>query len=153
MFRHHSLLLICVINHIGSSPVTGDMVIFKSVPVQVDFVCDSRLFFDFFCRLFWNSAVMPKVISKRRLNAWTIYYKITSGLVFDIGIFVKTATHYEHRIQKDNAQSQRNHNKDRPALIALKIGLRHTGNNCSGICLFSFYGNGILLYIADSLDR
>jgi putative ABC transport system permease protein len=111
------------------------------------------LFFDFFCRLFWNSAVMPKVISKRRLNAWTIYYKITSGLVFDIGIFVKTATHYEHRIQKDNAQSQRNHNKDRPALIALKIGLRHTGNNCSGICLFSFYGNGILLYIADSLDR
>ena len=153
MFRQHSLLLICVINHIGSSPVTRDMVIFKSVPVQVDFVCDSRLFFDFFCRLFWNSAVMPKVISKRRLNAWTIYYKVTSGLVFDIGIFIKAAAEDKHRVQEDNAQSQGNHNKDCPALIALKICLRHAGNNCPGSCLFSLYGNHVLLYIADCLNR
>ena len=96
---------------------------------------------------------MPKVISKRRLNAGAIYHKITSGLFFDIGIFIKAATHYEHRVQKDNTQSQRNHNKDCSALIALKICLRHVGNNCPGNCLFSLYGNRVLLYIADSLDR
>jgi len=53
------------------------MVIFKSVPVQVDFVCDSGLFLDFLHCLLWNSAIMPKVISPCSLNAWTIYYKIT----------------------------------------------------------------------------
>ena len=74
-------------------------------------------------------------------------------MFFDIGIFIKAAAENKHRVQENNAQSQRNHNKDRPALIALKICLRHTGNNCSGIYLFSLYGNGILLYIADSLDR
>ena len=48
---------------------------------------------------------MPKVISKRRLNAWTIYSEITSALVFDLGIFVKATTNYEHRVQEDDAQS------------------------------------------------
>ena len=129
MFRQHSLLLIRVINHIGSSPVTRDMVIFKSVPVQVGFVCDSGLFLDFLHCLLWNSTIMPKVISPCSLNDWTIYYKITSGLVFDIGIFVKAAAEDKHRVQEDNAQSQGNHNKDCPALIALKICLRHAGNN------------------------
>ena len=82
-----------------------------------------------------------------------ILYKITSGLFFNIGIFIKAAAEDKHRVQKDNAQSQRNHNKDCPALIALKIYLRHAGNNCSGSCLFSLYGNSVLLYISDSLDR
>jgi len=96
---------------------------------------------------------MSKVISKRRLNTWTIYYKITSGLFFDIGIFIKAAAKDKHGVQEDNAQSQGNHNKDCPAPIALKVGLRHARNNCSGICLFPLYGNRILFYIADSLDR
>ena len=72
---------------------------------------------------------MPKVISPCSLNDWTIYSKITSGLVFDIDIFVKAAAEDKHRVQEDNAQSQGNHNKDCPALIALKICLRQAGNN------------------------
>ena len=72
---------------------------------------------------------------------------------FDINIFIKAAAEDKYRVQEDDAQSQGNHNKDRPTLIALEVGLRHARNNCSGICLFPLYGNRILFYIADSLDR
>ena len=96
---------------------------------------------------------MPKFISPCGLNVWVINRKVTSGLFLYISSFIKAAAEDKYRVQEDDAQSQGNHNKDRPALIALEVGLRHARNNCSGICLFPLYGNRILFYIADSLDR
>ncbi len=62
---------------------------------------------------------------------------VTFGMGFDINIFIKAAAEDKHGVQEDDAQSQGNHNKDRPALIALKVGLRHARNKLFGICLFS----------------
>ena len=96
---------------------------------------------------------MSKFISPCGLNVRVINRKVTFGMGFDINIFIKAAAEDKHGVQEDDAQSQGNHNKDRPALIALKVGLRHARDNCSGSCLFSLYGNHVLLYIADCLNR
>ena len=96
---------------------------------------------------------MSKFISPCGLNVRVVNRKVTFGMGFDINIFIKAAAEDKYRVQEDNTQSQGNHNKDRPALIALKICLCHARDNCPGICLFPLYGNRILFYIADSLDR
>ena len=68
----------------------------------------------------------PGVMNEVRL------YRNTFGMGFDINIFIKAAAEDKYRVQEDDAQSQGNHNKDRPTLIALAGNEKPTAQGACG---------------------